>query len=221
MGYKLSQFKLAVFDMDSTVIGQETIDEIAAEMGATVKAQVAAITAQAMQGQLSFDQALRLRVQNLAGLPVTRLAAVKMRLVPRAYAAELMQRFKQAGISTYLISGGFQHFAEPLAAELGMDGAFANELEEKEGRLTGRLVGDAVPVNAEGKARLLQTLCQRHQCLPSQVIAVGDGANDIPMVQAAGLGVCFGKKQALAQVAQVQIESCDFKELAAVFALNL
>ncbi|MBP6115027.1 MAG: phosphoserine phosphatase SerB [Neisseriaceae bacterium] len=188
----LSDIGLMVSDMDSTLITIECIDEIADQMG--IKAQIAAITERAMQGELDFRASLIERVALLKGLPESALAEVyehKLTLTPGA--ETLVQTATAHGIKFMLVSGGFTFFTDRLKARLGLDYAYANELEIVDGVLTGKVIGDII--DAEAKARLLRQHRDELGLKPEQVIAMGDGANDIPMLEAAGIGVAFHAKE--------------------------
>lgn len=206
MPHNTHNYKLALFDMDSTLIDGETIDELAREVSPEVAQQVAAITQEAMEGKLDFDQALRARVKVLAGLSEEAMDRVSTRLISRPGAKAVIEYLKTKNIYTAVVSGGFLRFAKPLALTLGMDGAYANDLEVTNGVLTGRLKNTVV-VNAQGKAQILLDLCKKLQCSPLQAIAVGDGANDIPMIRAAGLGIAIDAKPALKAVAKVRLQT--------------
>jgi phosphoserine phosphatase len=197
-GRKLGDFGLFVTDMDSTLINIECIDEIADMQG--LKREVAAITEAAMQGEIDFRESLTRRVGLLAGLPESALAEVfdhRLQLNPGA--ERLLQGLQRAGIRTMLVSGGFTFFTERLKASLGFDYAYANELEVLDGRLTGKVIGDVV--DGEAKAAHLERVRDELALTPEQVIAAGDGANDIPMLRAAGFGVAFHAKPVLRDVA--------------------
>ena len=197
-GRKLGDFGLFVTDMDSTLINIECIDEIADMQG--LKREVAAITEAAMQGEIDFRESLTRRVALLAGLPETALAEVfDHRLQLNAGAERLLQGLQRAGIRTVLVSGGFTYFTERLKARLGFDHAYANELELIDGKLTGKVVGDII--DGEAKAAHLERVRDELGLKPEQVIAAGDGANDIPMLRAAGFGVAFRAKPVLRDVA--------------------
>lgn len=197
-GRRLADFGLFVTDMDSTLINIECIDEIADMQG--LKAEVAAITAAAMRGEIDFRESLTRRVALLAGLPETALGAVyERRLQLNPGAEELMRGLRRAGLCTVLVSGGFTYFTERLKARLGFDHAFANELEVADGRLTGRICGDIV--DGAAKAAHLVRIRDQLGLAPAQTIAVGDGANDMPMLRAAGFGVAFDAKPVLREVA--------------------
>ena len=197
-GRRLSDMRLFVTDMDSTLITIECIDEIADMQG--LKREVAAITEAAMQGEIDFRESLTRRVALLAGLPESALAEVfdhRLQLNPGA--ERLLQGLQRAGIRTMLVSGGFTYFTERLKARLGFDHAYANQLEVVEGKLTGKVVGEIV--DGEAKAAKLEHVRDALGLRPEQVIAAGDGANDIPMLRAAGFGVAFHAKPVLRDVA--------------------
>ncbi|SSY80028.1 phosphoserine phosphatase SerB [Alysiella crassa] len=191
--------KLIVSDMDSTLITIECIDEIAAQAG--LKNQVAEITERAMRGELDFEQSLRNRVALLAGLPESALQQVyDNTLTLSDGAAYLLRECHEKGVAFVLVSGGFTFFTEKLKTRLGFQAAFANELEVENGVLTGRVLGDVI--DAQTKARILQ---QFHAQIGGKAVAIGDGANDIPMLQAADLGVAFHAKAKTRQAADVCI----------------
>lgn len=206
----LADFKLAAFDMDSTLITIECIDEIADAAGR--KAEVAAITEAAMSGSggefTDFKHSLRRRLALLKGVPVSALDAVlKERLQFNPGARELCAALKAAGIKLLLVSGGFTFFTRYVAAELGMDFVRSNELEIKDGLLTGGLVmqawGDIC--DGEEKRRMMLQCAAEIGALPAQCIAVGDGANDLLMMGAAGLSVAFHAKPRVREQAMVAI----------------
>ena len=183
--------KLVVSDMDSTLITIECIDEIAASAG--LKDQIAEITERAMQGELDFEQSLRHRVALLQGQPENQLAEVYEHKLALAQGAEEFIRDAQAnGIKFLLVSGGFTYFTDRLQSRLGLDWAFANRLEIADGRLTGKVLGKVI--NAQAKADLLNQHRQALGATRDEVLAIGDGANDIPMLQAAGFGVAYHAK---------------------------
>jgi len=203
----LAHFKLAAFDMDSTLISIECIDEIAALAG---KGQeVAAITEAAMRGEITdFKDSLRRRLAILAGVPATVLDRVLAeRLTFNPGARELCAALKAAGLKLVLVSGGFTFFTRYVAAELGMDFVRSNELEIENGALTGRVVmqdwGDIC--DGEQKRLMLLARCEDIGCRPDQAIAVGDGANDLPMMGAAGLSVAYHAKPKVREQARVAI----------------
>ena len=190
--------RLAVFDMDSTLIQQEVIDEIASFMG--LKDQVSAITARAMNGELDFASSLRARVALLKGTPSTvfqdLLAQNRIKITPGA--RELCKVLKRLGLKLAVLSGGFQPLADWLAGQLGLDYAFANHLIVDHSTNPPCLTGELDPaypiVDAEHKRYLLHKLAKEMDIKTEQVMAVGDGANDIPMLKAAGLGVALHAK---------------------------
>ena len=203
---KLQDFKVIAFDMDSTLINIECIDEIADAAGK--KAEVSAITEAAMRGEITdFKDSLRRRVALLKGVPAAALQQVydqRLRLNPGAQA--LLQAARDAGLQTLLVSGGFTYFAERVKERLGMHEAHSNvlEIDAATGLLTGRVVGDIV--DGEAKRQHLLSLCARVGCPPSQAIAVGDGANDLPMMGEAGLSVAYHAKPKVREQAMVAIQ---------------
>ncbi|MGH8926554.1 MAG: phosphoserine phosphatase SerB [Acidimicrobiia bacterium] len=182
--------RLVVMDVDSTLIQDEIIDLLAQEAGRTD--EVAAITRKAMAGDLDFTEALTARVSALAGLPVTALESVsgQIRLTPGA--RTFVRTLKKMGMKIGIVSGGFTWFTDRLAKDLGLDHAFANELEIADGRLTGRLAGR--PIDRPRKAEILTEIAQREGIALDQVVAIGDGANDLDMLATAGLGIAFNAK---------------------------
>lgn len=204
---KLSDFKLIAFDMDSTLINIECIDEIADAAG--LKAEVAAITEATMRGEIAdFKESLRRRVALLKGVSVASMNEVyQHRLKLNPGAAELVNACKQAGMKVLLVSGGFTFFADRVQAELGIDYIRANVLEVENGLLTGKTVdqpwGDICD-GAEKKKMLIET-CAQLGINPLQAIAVGDGANDLPMMGVAGLSVAYHAKPKVREQAMVAI----------------
>jgi phosphoserine phosphatase len=201
----LSSFKLAAFDMDSTLISIECIDEIADVVGRG--AAVAAITEAAMRGEITdFRESLRQRLALLQGVPLSVLDRVyRQRLKLNPGALELLAALKAAGLKLLLVSGGFTYFTERLQPRLGLDFARANELEVQRGQLTGRVVGDVV--DAEAKADTVLQVCRQIGCEPAQALAVGDGANDLEMMKIAGLSVAYRAKPKVRAQAHVSIDS--------------
>ena len=182
--------QLVVFDMDSTLINAEVIDELAIEAG--VGEQVAAITEAAMQGQLDFKQSFSQRLALLEGLDANVLQTVAERLQLNEGAEHLIKTLKQLGYKTAIVSGGFTFFGQYLQSILGVDYVYANELDTENDLVTGRVVGDVI--DGQRKADLLRELAQREGLVLEQVIAVGDGANDLPMLNIAGLGIAYQAK---------------------------
>ena len=182
--------RLVVFDMDSTLIQAEVIDELAFAAG--VGEEVAAITAAAMHGELDFRESLSRRVRLLAGLPEPVLAQVAEQLRLTEGAELVTSTLKRLGYKIGIISGGFDYFGRRLQEQLGFDYLFANRLEIVDGRLTGRVVGDIV--DGPRKAELLREIAAVEGLRLEQTIAVGDGANDLPMLSIAGLGIAFHAK---------------------------
>lgn len=210
--------RLLIADMDSTIIGVECIDELADYAG--VKPQVAQITDRAMRGELDFEGALEARVALLRGLPVTALEtcyAERVRLNPGAEA--LVRGMNAAGARTALVSGGFTFFSERVAAAAGFASHQANRLDVgPDGRLTGRV---HYPIlGRAAKAEALAAICAELGCDAADAIAVGDGANDLAMVEAAGLGVAYRARPALAQAADAALDHSDLTALLALQGLR-
>jgi phosphoserine phosphatase len=191
-GARLADYRLAAFDMDSTLITIECVDEIADYVGR--KAEVAAITEAAMRGEIAdYDESLRQRVALLEGLEESTLQRVwdeRVALTPGV--ERLFAGLKASGLKILLVSGGFTFFTDRLKARLGIDFTRSNVLEVANGRLTGRLVGTIV--NASGKRQALEAACAELGCTPAQAIAVGDGANDLEMMGVAGVSVAYRAK---------------------------
>ena len=206
---KLADFRLIAFDMDSTLIDIECVDEIADAAGR--KAEVAAITEAAMRGEITdYKDSLRRRVALLAGVPVTAIQRVldeRLRLNPGA--ATLVAACRTAGLKTLLVSGGFTFFSDVVRDRLGLDFTRSNVLGIEDGRLTGHLVdqpwGDIC--DGDEKRRMLLETCAAIGCDARQAIAVGDGANDLPMMGAAGLSVAYHAKPRVLEQAMVGIEA--------------
>lgn len=204
---RLSDFKLVAFDMDSTLINIECVDEIADAVGR--KAEVAAITEAAMRGEIAdYKESLRLRVALLKGVSVASMDAVyRERLQLNPGAAALVAACKQAGMKVLLVSGGFTFFTDRVRDTLGIDFTRSNVLEVENGMLTGRMVdqtwGDIC--DGEEKKKMLLATCAQLGISPSQAIAVGDGANDLPMMGAAGLSVAYHAKPQVRAQAMVAI----------------
>ncbi|QJB55803.1 phosphoserine phosphatase SerB [Pseudodesulfovibrio sp. zrk46] len=195
--------RLVCFDMDSTLIQAEVIDELAKEAG--VGDEVAAITESAMRGELDFKQSLRKRLSLLNGLDESVLQTVADRLPLTDGAEKLISTLKSLGYTIAILSGGFTYFGNILKEKLGIDYVYANELEIIDGKLTGNAVGDIV--DAEKKAELLQEIAKKESIALQQVIAVGDGANDLPMLNLAGLGIAFHAKPKVKKGARQSIST--------------
>ncbi|HEX8582900.1 MAG TPA: phosphoserine phosphatase SerB [Allosphingosinicella sp.] len=198
--------KLLVADMDSTMITVECIDELADYAG--LKAEVAEVTERAMRGELVFEEALRARVALLEGLEasaIDRCRAERVRLTPGATA--LVRTMRRDGALTILVSGGFTRFADPVGAEIGFDRVVANRLGIENERLTGEV--DVPIVGAEAKRLALLDARIERGLAPQETVAIGDGANDIPMLREAGLGIAYHAKAAAVAAAGARIEHGD------------
>lgn len=193
--------RLIVFDVDSTLVQGEVIEMLAAKAGAEGK--VAAITDAAMRGELDFAQSLEQRVATLAGLPATVIDEVADQLELMPGARTTLRTLRRLGYACGVVSGGFRRIIEPLAEELMLDYVAANELEIVDGTLTGRVIGPIV--DRAGKATALREFAQHAGVPMAQTVAVGDGANDIDMLAAAGLGIAFNAKPALREVADASL----------------
>ncbi len=190
-GRNLSDFGLVVMDMDSTLISIECIDEVADMMH--IKPQVSIITEAAMRGEIDFSESLRRRVALLSGLEQSVLQGVYDERLRLNFGAELMlSKLRECGIKTMLVSGGFSFFSERLKQRLGLDYAHANTLEIVDGKITGRVLGQIL--DAQGKADLLVRTRDELQLGAEQVIAIGDGANDLKMMAQAGVSVAYHAK---------------------------
>ena len=202
--------KLLIADMDSTMITVECIDELAGYAG--IKPQIAAITEAAMRGELDFEGALDARVALLAGLEESVIEcclAERVTIMPGARA--LVQTMRARGGKAILVSGGFTRFAEPVAAQIGFDRAIANRLEIAEGKLTGKVAKPIV--GSDTKLQTLLAARAEFDVLPEHVLAVGDGANDLAMIEAAGLGVAYHAKPIVAAAAAARIDHGDLSAL--------
>jgi phosphoserine phosphatase len=207
--------RLIVFDMDSTLVDAEIIDELAKEAG--VEREVRRLTAKAMRGEISFKEALEERVKLLEGLPVDVLERIYSRIRFTEGAKELVRGLKNAGYKVAVVSGGFSYFTDRIKEELGLDYAFGNELEIKDGKLTGRLKGRII--DAAEKARIVEEIARKEGISPANIVAVGDGANDRLMIERAGLGIAFNAKEALKEVADGSISKENLIGLASLLKL--
>lgn len=211
----LSDYGLLACDMDSTLITVECIDEMADIYGE--KDQVAVITEAAMMGEMDFAESLRKRVALLAGLTEDALWTVyEKRLSYNPGAQTLIDTVKQAGLKTLLVSGGFSFFTQRVINALGMDAETSNELEIIDGKLTGRILGDII--DAKGKANALIRLRDQMGLHAEQTIAIGDGANDLLMLKAAGLSIAYHAKPKVASGARYAINQVGLDGVLALFA---
>lgn len=216
---RLADFRLIAFDMDSTLINIECVDEIADAAGR--KAEVAAITEAAMRGEIAdYKDSLRRRVALLKGVPVSAMQQVlDQRLQLNPGAAALVQACQAAGLKTLLVSGGFTFFTDHVRDRLKIDYTRSNVLEVADGALTGRMVhqpwGDIC--DGDEKRRMLLATCAQLGIEPSQAIAMGDGANDLPMMGVAGLSVAYHAKPAVRALAMVAINEGGLDRLLEVF----
>lgn len=203
--FEPQQARLLISDMDSTLISIECIDEIADFLA--IKPQVAAITEAAMRGEINFETSLQQRIELLKGLDDSALHHVyNERLTLNSGAEQLIAGLKKNNIKIALVSGGFTFFTDRLHDRLGLDYTLANELAFAHGHLTG--LANKVIVGAERKAEFLHELCQQLAISPQQVIAMGDGANDLPMMAAAGLSIAYHAKPAVQQQANTALNHC-------------
>ena len=193
--------RLVVLDVDSTLIRNEVIDLLAQEAGCGT--QVANITEQAMLGKIDFEDALRQRVALLAGSPESIITSAIAKIVLTPGARTFIRTLRRLGYQIAIISGGFTHFTDHLSEVLGLDHSFANQLEIVDGKLTGNLLGQIV--DAQTKADLLIQIAHLENIPLEQTVAVGDGANDLPMLQHAGLGIAFNAKPLLKDAADTSI----------------
>lgn len=195
--------RLVAFDMDSTLINAEVIDELADIHG--VRDAVSAITERAMQGELNFEESFRARAALLEGLPESALKTVANSVALNDGAHRLIRALKHFGFKTAILSGGFQYVGDHLKKELGIDYVFANELEIVDGKMTGKVRGDIV--DAARKAALLEEIARTEGIALEQTIAIGDGANDLPMLSRAGLGVAYHAKPVVKESASHAISN--------------
>ena len=196
---------LLVMDVDSTLIMEEGIDLLGEEAG--VGAQVAAITERAMRGELDFEAALRERVGLLKGLPEDIFARIAEKIHFTPGAEELVDELHKRGYKVGLVSGGFHETVDRLAEQLGIDYVKANRLEIQQGFLTGQVLGEIV--TKDTKLAMLKAWAAENKLELNQTIAMGDGANDLPMIQAAGMGIAFMAKPIVREQAPYQIQECN------------
>ena len=196
---------LLVMDVDSTLIMEEGIDLLGEEAG--VGAQVAAITERAMRGELDFEAALRERVTLLKGLPEDIFARIAERIHFTPGAEDLVKELHKRGYKVGLVSGGFHETVDRLAEQLGIDYVKANRLEIQQGFLTGQVLGEIV--TKDTKLAMLKAWAAENMLELNQTIAMGDGANDLPMIQAAGIGIAFMAKPIVREQAPYQIQECN------------
>ena len=213
---KLSQAGLLVMDMDSTAIQIECIDEIAKLAG--VGELVSAITESAMRGELDFEQSLRRRVGTLKGAPESILQQVRENLPLMPGLVETIQTLQKYGWKTAIASGGFTYFADYLKDLLQLDFAASNQFDIEDGKLTGLVKGDVV--DAQYKAKTLQHLLEEYSIDSQYSIAIGDGANDLAMMNVAGLGVAFHAKPKVQQQAQIVVNFADLTALLCLLSAN-
>ena len=197
--------RLLICDMDMTIVAAETLDEVAAELG--MGERIAAITKRAMRGEIDFDEALRERIGMLAGQPEQVFHEVASSLKLNPGASEMLTAAKAADVHCILISGGFAQVADPIALRLGFDEVYCNHLEVAEGRLTGKVL--APIVNADYKCSVLQRVAQARGHGLAACCAIGDGANDLPMLRAAGLGIAYYGKPILHAASACHIDFTD------------
>ncbi|WP_420333230.1 phosphoserine phosphatase SerB [Roseibium sp.] len=202
--------RLLIADMDSTMIRQECIDELAAELG--LKEKISGITERAMRGEIEFEPALRERVALLAGLPVSAIDTVlSNRIVLMPGGRTLVQTMKANGAYCALVSGGFTHFTKSVSAMIGFDENQANTLLEQDGKLTGKV---AEPIlGRDAKRERLEELVAEKAIEFNETLAVGDGANDLAMIERAGAGVAYRAKPAVAEAADFRVDHGDLTAL--------
>jgi phosphoserine phosphatase len=213
-GRRFAELKLLAMDMDSTLISIECIDELGELAGK--KAEIAAVTAQAMRGELDFPASLRRRVSALSNLKEESLLEVyeeRLKLTPGAEA--LIRRCKQHGIKLLLVSGGFSFFTERLKERLGLDYTLSNRLGIEHGKLTGKVLGDIV--DAEAKAAKFRAVMKELGAKKEHTVAIGDGANDLRMMAEAGLSVAFRAKPVVRAQADCVLNRCGLDAVANFF----
>ena len=213
---KLTQPGLLIMDMDSTMIQMECIDEVAKLAG--TGEQVSAITASAMRGELDFEQSLRARVATLENAPENILQQVRSHLPIMPGLESMIKELKKYHWKFAIASGGFTYFANYLKDKLNLDFAVANEFEIYNGKLTGKVAGKVI--DAQYKAQTLITLRQEYNIPATQTVAIGDGANDLPMLDQANLGAAFHAKPKVQQQAQVVVNFADLRALLCLLSAN-
>lgn len=207
---------LVVLDVDSTLIENEVIELLAANAGSLE--QVTAITERAMRGELDFEQSLRERVATLAGLPESLFDQVRKEVTVTRGVPELIAGVKAAGGHVGVVSGGFHEILDPLAEHLRLDFWRANRLEVKNGQLTGRVLGEVV--DAAAKAQALIEWAETTQTPITRTVAIGDGANDLKMMEAAGLSIAFNAKPIVRERAAVILDERDLSRVLGILGLN-
>ena len=207
---------LVVLDVDSTLIENEVIELLAANAGSLE--QVTAITERAMRGELDFEQSLRERVATLAGLPESLFDQVRKEVTVTRGVPELIAGVKAAGGPVGVVSGGFHEILDPLAEHLRLDFWRANRLEVKNGQLTGRVLGEVV--DAAAKAQALIEWAETTQTPITRTVAIGDGANDLKMMEAAGLSIAFNAKPIVRERAAVILDERDLSRVLGILGLN-
>lgn len=209
--------RLVCFDMDSTLIDAEVIDELAKEIG--LGEQVAAITESAMRGDIAFNESFRQRMALLEGLDETVLTSIAERLELNPGVEKLLANLNKQGYKTAILSGGFDYFGRYLQSKLGVDYVYANTLDIVDGKVTGKVNGDIV--NGERKAELLKLLAEKEGLSLSQVVAVGDGANDLPMLGLAGMGVAFRAKPKVKAAADFNVSFSGLDSILYLMGFNV
>ncbi|HKX38718.1 MAG TPA: phosphoserine phosphatase SerB [Burkholderiales bacterium] len=213
-GRRFADLKLLAMDMDSTLITIECIDELGALAGK--KAEVEAVTAQAMRGEIDYPESLRRRVRAIAGLPEAALAEVYEKRLRLTEGAEmLLSKCRQNGVRLLLVSGGFTFFTERLKARLGIDYTISNTLEVRDGKLTGALLGPIV--DADAKARKFLDVMKSLEASKEHTVAIGDGANDLKMMAEAGTSVAFRAKPVVRAQASCAINWCGLDAVVNLF----
>ena len=213
-GRRFADLRLLAMDMDSTLITIECIDELGDFAGK--KAEIAAITAQAMRGEIEYRESLRRRVRALADLPETALQKVydqRLKLTPGA--EDLVAACKKNGVQLLLVSGGFTFFTDRLKARLGLDHTISNVLEVKDGKLTGALIGDIV--DADAKAAKFRQVLSALSAGKEQSVAIGDGANDLRMMAEAGISIAFRAKPVVRAKATCALNWCGLDAVVNLF----